>query len=163
MSVLRREVAAIDQNIAVADLRTMEQAAARSIASDHMVAILLTAFAVLALLLAAVGIFGVLSYAVVHRTRELGVRMALGADRRSVLLLVLAQGLRVSLVGLALGVTGTLALSRVLASFLYDMEPYDPVTLFGVAAVLVGVSALACFVPARRATAVDPVRVLQAE
>jgi predicted permease len=144
-------------------IATMVSIMSETRATPRFQTFLIGAFAAVALLLAATGLHGTLAHSVRRRQRELGVRMALGADRRSVLLLVLAQGLRVSLVGLALGVTGTLALSRVLASFLYDMEPYDPVTLFGVAAVLVGVSALACFVPARRATAVDPVRVLQAE
>jgi putative ABC transport system permease protein len=98
-----------------------------------------------------------------RRQRELGVRIALGADRASVLRMVMRQGMRLSVVGLALGLTGTLALTRVLATFLFDMQPWDPPTLLGVAVVLLAVCAAACFAPARRATTVDPVRVLQAD
>jgi ABC-type antimicrobial peptide transport system permease subunit len=125
--------------------------------------LLIGAFALVALLLAAAGLHGSLAHTVRRRQRELGVRMALGADRSSVLYMVMRQGMRVSLIGLALGLVGTLALTRVLASFLFDMQPWDPPTLLGVAVVLLLVSAAACFAPARRATAVDPVKVLQAE
>lgn len=124
---------------------------------------LIGTFALVALLLAAVGLYGSLAHTVRRRQRELGIRMALGADRSSVLRMVMGQGMRVSLVGLALGLAGTLALTRVLASFLFDMQPYDPPTLVGVAIILLLVCAAACFAPARRATAIDPVRVLQAD
>jgi putative ABC transport system permease protein len=144
-------------------IATMESIMAQTRATTRFQTFLIGVFACVAMVLAAAGLHGTLSHSVRRRQRELGIRMALGADRTSVLRMVLAQGLRVSLAGLALGIGGTLALSRVLASFLYDMEPYDPLTLVGVAAVLLSVSALACLVPARRATAVDPVRVLQAE
>jgi predicted permease len=126
-------------------------------------AMLIAAFAFVAMLLAAVGLYGSLAHSVRRRQRELGVRMALGADRASVLHMVMRQGMRLSVVGLALGLAGTLALTRVLASFLFDMQPYDPPTLLAVAVLLLLVCAAACLVPARRATAVDPVRVLQAE
>jgi putative ABC transport system permease protein len=125
--------------------------------------IMIGAFAFVALLLAAVGLHGSLAHTVRRRQRELGVRMALGADRASVLRMVMTQGMRVSVAGLVVGLVGTLALTRVLASFLFDMRPYDPPTLLGVAIILLLVCAVACFAPARRATAVDPVRVLQAD
>jgi putative ABC transport system permease protein len=124
---------------------------------------LIGAFAFVALLLAAVGLHGSLAHNVRRRQRELGVRIALGADRSSVLGMIMRQGMRLSAIGLALGFVGTLAMSRVLASFLFDMRPWDPPTLLGVAAVLLLVCAAACFAPARRATTVDPVRVLQAD
>jgi len=158
---LRRAVGEADrlpQNVS-----TMWERMASARATPRFQAMLLGAFAVIAMLLAVAGLHASLAHAVRRRQRELGVRMALGADRGSVLRMVLAQGLRVSLVGLALGVAATLALSRVLAAFLYDMEPYDPATLLGVAAVLILVSAAACLAPARRATTIDPVRVLNAE
>ncbi|MGE0158494.1 MAG: ADOP family duplicated permease [Gemmatimonadales bacterium] len=126
-------------------------------------AMLIGSFAFVALLLAAVGLHGSLAHTVRRRQRELGVRMALGADRASVLRMVMRQGMRLSAVGLVLGLVGTLALTRVLASFLFDMQPWDPPTLLAVAAVLLLVCAAACLAPARRATAVDPVKVLQAE
>ena len=142
---------------------SMEGLMAGTRATPRFQTFLIGVFASVAMVLAAAGLHGTLSHSVRRRQRELGVRMALGADRWSVLRMVLGQGLRVSLAGLAVGIVGTLALSRVLSSFLYDLAPYDPLTLLGVAAVLIAVSVLACLVPARRATAVDPVRALQAE
>jgi putative ABC transport system permease protein len=142
---------------------TMEDRMLESRASPRFQAALIGAFALVAMLLAAVGLHGSLAHAVRRRQRELGVRIALGADRGSVIRMVLSQGLRVSAVGLAIGIAGTMALSRVLRSFLYGVAPYDPLTLTGVAVVLMLVSAAACLAPARRATAVDPVRVLSAE
>jgi len=144
-------------------VETMETRMSATRATPRFQTFLIGAFAAVAMLLAAAGLQGSLAHSVRRRQRELGVRMALGADRSSVLKMVLTQGLRVSVVGLAVGIAGTLALSRVLASFLYDMAPWDPMTLVGVAAVLIAVSVVACLAPARRATAVDPVRVLQAE
>jgi ABC-type antimicrobial peptide transport system permease subunit len=158
---LRRAVAeagSLAQNVA-----TMEGRMAESRATPRFQTVLLGAFAAVAMLLAAAGLHGSLSHAVRRRQRELGVRIALGADRGSVMRMVLAQGLRVSVVGLAIGIAGTLGLSRLLAAFLYEMEPYDPVTLLGVTVVLILVSAIACVAPARRATSIDPVRVLSAE
>ncbi|HET9948019.1 MAG TPA: ADOP family duplicated permease [Longimicrobiales bacterium] len=141
----------------------MESLMSGTRATPRFRTLLIGAFAAVAMVLAAAGLHGTLAHSVRRRQRELGVRMALGADRASVLRLVLRQGLAVSLAGLALGILGTLALSRALAAFLYDVAPYDPLTLLAVATVLILVSALACLLPARRATAVDPVRVLQAE
>jgi putative ABC transport system permease protein len=124
---------------------------------------LIGTFALVALLLAAAGLHGSLAHTVRRRQRELGVRMALGADRSSVLRMVMGQGMRISVIGLALGLLGSMALSRVLASFLFDMQPWDPPTLLGMAVILLLVCAAACLAPARRATRVDPMKVLQAE
>jgi putative ABC transport system permease protein len=145
------------------EVSSMEGRMAETRATPRFQALMIGAFAAVAMLLAAMGLHGSLAHAVRRRQRELGVRIALGADRGSVLRMVLAQGLRVSVVGLVIGIVGTLALSRVLAAFLYDMEPYDPLTLGGVSVVLLLVSAIACLAPARRATGVDPVKVLGAE
>jgi predicted permease len=142
---------------------TMYERVATSQATPRFQAMLIGTFALVAMLLAAVGLHSSLAHAVRRRQRELGVRMALGADRKSVLGMVLAHGMRVAAVGLVVGMLATIALSRVLAALLYDMEPYDPLTLLGVAAVLILVSAVACLAPARRATSIDPVRVLSAE
>jgi putative ABC transport system permease protein len=125
--------------------------------------LLIGVFALVALLLAAAGLHGSLAHTVRRRQRELGLRMALGADRASVLSMVMRQGMRLSVIGLALGLAGTLGLTRVLASFLFDMQPWDPPTLLGGSAILVLVCAVACLAPAWRATSVDPVRVLQVE
>jgi putative ABC transport system permease protein len=145
------------------DVGTMADRIARTQITPRFQSLLIGAFALVALLLAAAGLHGSLAHSVRRRQRELGVRIALGADRSSVLRMVMGQGMRLSVIGLALGIVGTMAMTRVLTSFLYDMRPYDPPTLLGVAAVLLLVCAAACFAPARRATTIDPVRVLQAE
>ncbi len=124
---------------------------------------LIGAFALVATLLAAAGLYGSLAHSVGRRQRELGIRMALGADRASVLGMVVGQGMRLAMAGLVVGMLATLLSTRVLASFLYGVEPNDPATLLMVGAVLVLVSAVACLAPARRATAVNPVAVLKAE
>ena len=121
-------------------------------------AMLIGAFALVAMLLAAAGLYGSLAHAVGRRQRELGIRMALGARGGDVLRMVLSQGMRLAMAGLALGMIATLVFTRVLAGFLYEVEPNDPATLLLVGAVLVLVSAAACLAPARRATAIDPVK-----
>jgi predicted permease len=158
---VRQALTAVDRTPRT--IATMEGLMAETRVTPRFQTFLIGAFAAVAMLLAAAGLHGTLAHSVRRRQRELGVRLALGADRTSVLRMVLRQGLKVSVVGLAIGMAGTLALSRVLASFLYGMAPYDPLTLLGVASVLMLVSALACVVPARKATMVDPVRVLQAD
>ena len=115
------------------------------------------------LLLAACGIYGVLAYAVTQRQREIGVRMALGAQKRNVLSLVLGHGLRLAVLGVALGLMAALALTRVIQSLLYDVRPTDPVTFAVVSAVLIVVALLACWLPARRATLIHPMEALRDE
>jgi putative ABC transport system permease protein len=163
VATLRRELGALDRNVALADVMTMDQAAARSIASDRLVAVLLTAFATLALVLAAVGIFGVLSYTVAQRTRELGVRMALGARRIDVLTLVLRETTPLVGIGLVIGVAAGLAMTRLMRAMLYEVQPTDPVTFVGVPLVLAVVGLLAALVPARRAANVDPTIALRSD
>jgi ABC-type antimicrobial peptide transport system permease subunit len=125
--------------------------------------VLLGVFAGLALLLASLGIYGVMSYSVAQRARDLGVRMALGAARGSVLALVMRQGIVLAIAGIALGLVGAFALTRVIASQLYSVRPTDPVTFAAVAALLGAIAVLATFVPALRATRVDPVVALREE
>ncbi len=158
---LRRALAETD--LLPQNLNTMRDRVSATRTTPRFQAMLVGAFAIVAMLLAAAGLYGSLSHSVRRRQRELGVRMALGADRAAVLRMVLSQGMRVAMAGVALGMIATLGLSRVLGGFLYDMEPNDPATLLIVGAVLVLVSAAACLAPARSATAVDLVMVLKAE
>jgi len=160
---LRKAVARFNAVVPPRDVHTMRDRMAATRTTPLFQALLVGAFALVALLLAATGLYGSLSHAVGQRQREIGVRMALGAERRGVLRLVLRQGMRTALIGLTLGMGATLWSTRVLSGFLYEIEPNDPLALLSVAVVLVTVSMAACLIPARRATAVDPVDVLRAE
>jgi putative ABC transport system permease protein len=162
-SAIHAAVHAVDKDQAIADLETLEQIKSGTVSSDRMQTMLLAIFAALALLLAAIGIYGVISYSVTQRTHELGIRAALGASRGSLLGMVILRGMQLTLIGLAIGAAGALALTRLLASLLFGISPRDPVTLIGVAAVLSAVALLACYIPARRATAVDPLVALRYE
>jgi putative ABC transport system permease protein len=160
---VRREVWALDPNQPVDDVATMTARVDASVSGDRFNLLLLGGFAALALLMAAVGIYGVVSYSVTQRSHEFGVRMALGADRGRVLSLVLRQGLRQALVGVLLGAAAALALTRLMANLLFEVQPADPVTYVAVAALLVTVAVLACGVPALRAARYQPVEVLREE
>jgi ABC-type antimicrobial peptide transport system permease subunit len=142
---------------------SMEQIIARSLAARKYSMILLGAFAGLALMLASVGIYGVISYVVGQRTQEIGIRMALGARRIHVLRMVLGQGIRLILVGLATGVAAAMALTQLMASLLFGVTSTDPLTFLSVALLLMLVALAACAVPARRAMGVDPMRALRYE
>ena len=160
---LRAIVREMDPTLPIVSMRTMDEVFAESVARPRFLMQLLSIFAALALLLAAVGTYGILSYSVTERRHEIGIRMALGASRESVLRLVMTQGLRLTLAGLVLGVAGALALTRVMRTLLFNVKPSDPLTIVAVAAFIAAVAAAACFVPARRATQVDPMRVLRQE
>jgi putative ABC transport system permease protein len=153
----------IDPNQPLTGIRTMEQNVSQSIAEPRFRTVLLAVFAGIALALAAVGIFGVMAYSVAQRTRELGVRMALGASRSRVLQLVLAHGVRLTLIGVAIGLAGTFVLTRYVSSLLFHVPAYDLVTVVGMAGGLVIVSLCACYLPARRATLVNPMEALREE
>jgi putative ABC transport system permease protein len=161
--LVRREVHALNPQLPLFAAGTLSASVAETLTSPRFRAILLAGFAALAMLLASIGIYGVTAYAVSQRTHEVGIRMALGAGARSVLALVMAQHLRPALIGLAVGVAAALALSRSLRGLLYGVEMTDPVTFVLMAAALLAVAAAACWIPARRATRVDPMRALRAE
>jgi len=144
-------------------MRPMEQVLSHSLALRNFMRLLLSIFAGLALVLASVGIYGVISYAVSQRTREIGVRMALGARPADVLRLILGEGLRLVLAGVAVGIAAALALTKLLASLLYGVSGTDPIIFASVTGLLVGVSLAACFIPARRAMRVDPMVALRYE
>lgn len=159
--LIREAVASVDRNLPVSDLRTMADVTAQALSQPRFLAILLGLFAAAALLLASVGIYGTVSLLVTERTREMGIRMALGADRGSVLRLVLAEGLRLTATGLTLGVAGAAALSQVLTGLVYGVGLLDPLTFVGVPALLGLIGALACAGPAWRAASVAPAETLR--
>ncbi len=160
----RRAVHATDPYMPVANVRTLEQIVARSISQPRFYTLLLGVFAGVALVLAAIGIFGVLSFAVAQRTREIGIRMALGAQGRTVLGLVVRQAMLLAAIGVAVGIVLALWLAQALVSkMLFSTSPHDASTYWAVAAILAGVALLASYIPARRATRVDPIVALRAE
>ena len=160
---VRKEVQALDPEQPISAIRTMNEWVALSVAAPRYRTTLLGLFAVLAVILAATGIYGVMSYSVAQRTHEIGVRMALGARQLDVLKLVVRQGMLLTLVGVILGLGAAYALTRVMSSLLFGVTEKDPITFGVVAALLIAVSFVACFVPARRATKVDPLEALRYE
>jgi putative ABC transport system permease protein len=162
-SAVRNELNSLDPSLAIADVRTMTSRVDESLAPQRFDLSLLALFAALAIFLAAVGVYGVLSYSVAQRSHEIGVRIALGAQPASVLAMVIREGLRLSLAGAAIGVVAALLLTRLMASLLYGVTARDPITFAGVVALICFVSALACYMPARRASKVDPMVALRYE
>jgi ABC-type antimicrobial peptide transport system permease subunit len=160
---LERLVQEIDPTVPIVRLRDMESVFAESIRRPRLLAQLLGAFAGLALLLAAVGTYGVLSYMVTERRREIGVRMALGASRSGVMGLVMKQGLHATVIGVIVGVAGAFAANRMIASLLFGVQPTDTATMAGVIATISTVAAVACWLPAWRASRLDPNAVLRAD
>jgi predicted permease len=159
----RSEIAAIDASLPVAQVRTMDEVIYTSHSRPRFLAMLLTVFSAVALMLAALGIYGVISYSVVQRTSEFGIRMAMGAQPRSVLGMVVTQGMRLALAGIVVGGAGAFLLTRYIKGLLYQIDVLDPATFIAMALVLGGVTAFACYVPARRATLVDPMIALRSE
>ena len=163
VSAVRNEVQALDPNQPIAAVKKMSDWVDASVAAPRSSTTLLTLFAVLAMILAATGIYGVMSYSVARRTHEIGVRMALGARRFDVMKLVVRQGMILTLIGVVLGLGGAFALTRVMSTLLFGVTAKDPITFAAVAALLIAVAFIACFVPARRATKVDPLVALRYE
>jgi putative ABC transport system permease protein len=163
VAAARREINAVDPDQPISNIRTMEDLLDEEIGQRRLGMILLAAFAALALSLASVGIYGVLSYFVVQHTQEIGVRLALGAQRRGILALVMRKGMTLASAGMAVGLFGAFAMTRLMSSLLYEVSPADPVTFAAVAALLSAVAMSACYVPAWRAMRVDPIVALRRE
>jgi putative ABC transport system permease protein len=160
---VRGEVSALDRTLPVSRVKTLQQMIDERSSSKRVLTWTLGVFALAALLLAAVGIYAVMSYAVTQRTYEIGVRMALGARERDVLRLIVAQGLKLTLIGVIVGLAGALALTRALTFFLFGVTATDPLTFVAVALLLAGVALVACWIPARRAAKVDPLIALRCD
>jgi putative ABC transport system permease protein len=163
VSAIRNQVLSIDKDQPVSDVMTMEQRLAKSVASRRFVMLLLGAFSALAVGLAAVGIYGVMAYLVVQRTQEIGVRLALGAQKRDVFKLIVGKGMVLAVIGTAIGLVASLALTRLMRSLLFGVTPTDWLTFVIVSVVLLTVALLACYIPARRATKLDPLIALRYE
>jgi len=163
ISAVRQAVWSVDKDQPVSNVRTMDQVVSASISKERFQSLLLGLFAALALLLACVGLYGVISYAVVQRTHEIGVRMALGAKPVDVLRLVIRQGMGLTIIGLIVGVAAGSVVTRVLADMLYGVSTRDPLTFVGAPLLLLVVAFLACYIPARRATRIDPLIALRYE
>jgi putative ABC transport system permease protein len=156
MAAVRQQVKEIDANQPIYNIRTLDEIRAESVAPERLNLTLLSLFAGTALLLAIVGIYGVMSHSVTQRTHEIGIRVAVGAKPRDVFQLVIGQGMMLALIGVAFGLVGAIGLTRLMATMLFGVEPTDPVTFGVISVVLVLVSLVACYLPSRRATKVDP-------
>ena len=162
-AAVRTRVSGPTQDQPVYTVRTMEQIMSTSIAVRRFIMLVLVVFGAIALLLAAIGIYAVMSYSVIRRTYELGIRATLGASRQEIVRLVLRQGMTPASLGMGAGLVGSVLLTRLMASLLYGVRPADPFTLVAVVAIMSAIAVLACYLPARRATAVDPMVALRCE
>jgi putative ABC transport system permease protein len=161
--VLREQVQSVNPELPVFGARTLNEMVSASLSERRFSMEMVGLFAVTALLLAGLGIYGVISYIVSARTHEIGIRIALGAQNRSILQMVLRQGLSLAIAGAAVGLVGALIVSHLMAGLLYGVRPTDPLTFAGVALLLIAVALLACYIPARRAVRVDPLVALRHE
>jgi putative ABC transport system permease protein len=161
VSTVKNTVWSLDRNLPISQVLTMDAVVADANAQPRFEMLLLGIFAVVALVMAAVGIYGVMSYSVSRRTHEIGIRISLGASRNDVFRLVVRQGMVLALVGLAAGIAGALLLSRLMVKVLYGVRPIDPITFAGVTLLLTVVALAANYIPARRAMQVDPIAALR--
>jgi putative ABC transport system permease protein len=160
---IRQAIWSVDKDQPIVRIATMDDLLAQTAAERRFALILFETFGIVALVLAASGIYGVLSWSVTERTREIGVRLALGASRRNILTLVLRQGMTLTALGVVIGLTGAVAATRALVTLLFGVSRLDPITYLSVIVLLVGVSVIACWIPAWRAARVDPAITLRAE
>src|SRR5262249_12099959 len=161
--LIRSEIRAIDPDLPSGEIRSLQGVLDRSVEEPRFRTFLLIAFAVLALVLAAVGVYGLMSYTITERTREIGIRMALGGQPRQIMHRAIRDGMALALAGVAIGVTAALACARVLSAFLFNVDPTDPLTFAAVAGVLLAVAFLASYIPSRRTLKVDPIVALRSE
>src|SRR5258705_620011 len=162
-ATLRSELSNIDQDLPLYDVKVLNEVVGEQFADPSFYTLLLSSFSALALILSAAGIYGLVSYATAQRTHEIGIRIALGARTGDVLRLIIRQGMTLAVIGIAIGVAGAFALTRVLETFLYQVTPTDPVTFVTISLLLVLIAFLACYIPARCATKVDPLEALRYE
>ncbi len=160
---VRRAILEVDPAQPVANVRTMEDVLGASVAQRRLIMMLLSGFAGASLLLAAIGLYGVIAYGVSQRTHEIGIRIAMGGQARDVLQLVIGHGMKLALIGVGLGLIGSVALTRLLKTLLYGVSATDPITFTLIALLILCVALLACWIPARRATKVDPMITLRSE
>src|SRR5580700_1683453 len=163
VGAVREAIVKLNSQNAMYEAITMEEIIAESLAARRFSMILLGIFATLALLLSSIGIYGLISYVVGQRTREIGIRMALGAQRRTVLWLILGEGMKMAMIGVVVGIVAAAGLTRLMSQLIYGVSAADPVTFAGVTIVLTAVAFVACYVPARRAMRVDPMVALRYE
>jgi predicted permease len=163
LAAVRREAQALDAGLPLYNTKTLDEQKSSSLYTSRMAATLLTVFGLLALLLAAIGLYGVMAYAVNRRTREIGIRLALGAQSKDVLRQALREGMSIAAIGLALGLGGAVAATRLVEGFLYDVKATDPISFAGAAMLLAGVALLANYLPARRASGIDPMVALRSD
>ena len=163
VNAIRAQIRAVNRNIPITAVQTMDQLLSRSVAARRFTMALLSVFAGLALILAAVGIFGVMSYSVTERTREIGIRMALGARAGDVVKVIVRQGMILAVIGIVFGLAASFALTPLMQSLLFGVSPTDPVTFIVLAFLLAAVALAACHLPARRAARVDPMVTLRHE
>jgi ABC-type antimicrobial peptide transport system permease subunit len=163
LNEVRQAVWSVNSNLPVASVRTMQEVYGKSLARTSFTLVMLGIAGAMALTLGIIGIYGVISYTVSQRQREIGIRLALGAQGGDVLQMVLKQGVKLALVGVAIGVCAAFGLTQLMRNLLFGVTPYDPVTFAAVAVLLVSVALLACYIPARRAMLVDPIVALRYE
>jgi putative ABC transport system permease protein len=163
LSTVRESAAKSDTSTVVYGVQPLVEIVGNSISTQRLAMILLSVFSALALVLSAIGIYGVISYLTGQRTHEIGLRVALGATSTDVLRMILGQGMKLALIGVAIGVTAALGLTRLIAKLIYGVGAFDPITFAGVAILLTAVALLSCYIPARRAMRVDPMVALRYE
>src|SRR5207237_1862080 len=163
IAAVQNEVKSLDKDLPTYNIKTLDEYVAASVAQPRFNTLLLAMFAGLALILTAIGLYGVMSYSVTQRTHEIGIRMALGARQPDVLKMVVRQGMTLTVVGIGAGLIGAYFLTRLMSSLLFSVSATDPITFTAIPVVIAGVAVGACFVPARRATKVDPMIALRSE
>jgi ABC-type antimicrobial peptide transport system permease subunit len=162
-NVIRTAILAVDPELPVSDISSMSELVHQSVSRPRQTTLLLSCFAIFALLLSATGVYSVMFYAVAERTREIGLRMALGAERQNILRMIMSHGMALVLIGLGVGLTCAYGVTRWMSSFLFEVKSTDPLTFFAVGAILAATGFIACFIPAYRATKVDPLIALRYE